>query len=177
MQQQHLLDVAPAPRVTGLPFCPSLHQKHPYFEILFRLCSLHIRNAEVGARRRQELAFVKSSSVSPEGKPRVSLAQLFWGAADLTELAEGKSVIGCIAISPAEPALSLSKGTAENVPGCKSWVNLCCTQMPTGDHQSQPNSLGGQRGSTESTVTWVTLRMEITSMLPAQINDHWFGDS
>ncbi len=29
---------------------------------------------------------------------------------------------GQIAISPAEPALSLSKGTTENVPGRKSWA-------------------------------------------------------
>jgi hypothetical protein len=38
-------------------------------------------------------------------------------------LAENKSALRLIAISPEEPALSSSKGTAENDPGCQSWVN------------------------------------------------------
>jgi hypothetical protein len=35
--------------------------------------------------------------------------------------------------SPEEPALSLSKGTAENAPGRKSWVYIPTGTSPEGD--------------------------------------------
>ena len=45
---------------------------------------------------------------------------------------------GRIATSPVEPALSLSKGTAESSPGRQSWVYIPTETSPAGTAETAP---------------------------------------